>query len=331
MNRIRTRCRRGSLAVIAAGALVATACASAGDRPDVVANAGDRSDDIVAQVASYDLVTRRPGRFIVGLLSADKARLVAFGTVELTFAFLGDRSSATSSGTPGAPATARFLPIPGQRIDPAAPGPRLVQGSEAIGVYGAPDVRFDRPGFWRVDVAATIGGRRRQADAAFEVMERSAIPAVGDMAPRTEHPIAGTAGVDPRSVDSRASADSPVPDPELHSATIAAALAAGRPLMVVVSTPTYCTSRFCGPITDSVSGLAKRYGDRAAFVHLEVWKNFEAKELNRAAAEWIYPPGSEDAREPWVFVVGRDGRIAYRFDNVAAEAELEAAIAEVTR
>jgi len=44
--------------------------------------------------------------------------------------------------------------------------------------------------------------------------------------------------------------------------------------MVVVSTPTYCQSRFCGPITDSVSALAQRYGDRMAFVHLEVWKNF---------------------------------------------------------
>ncbi len=270
MNRIRTRYRRRSLAVIAVGALVATACASADDRPDVVANAGGRSDDIVAQVASYDLVAGRPGRFIVGLFAADKSRLVAFDTVELTFVFFGDRKSTKSPGPAGNPVIARFLPIPGQRIDPAAPGPRFAQGSEATGVYGAPDVRFDRPGFWRVDVAASIGGRLRQADAAFEVMERSAIPAVGDMAPRTEHPIAGAAGVDPRSIDSRAAADSPIPDPELQSTTIADALAAGRPLMVVVSTPTYCTSRFCGPITDSVSEPATRYGDRAAFVHLEV-------------------------------------------------------------
>jgi len=34
-----------------------------------------------------------------------------------------------------------------------------------------------------------------------------------------------------------------------------------------------------------VSALAKRVGNRMEFVHLEVWKDFENKELNKAAAE----------------------------------------------
>jgi len=41
----------------------------------------------------------------------------------------------------------------------------------------------------------------------------------------------------------------------LHNISIAAATAAGRPA-VVVSTPTFCVSRWCGPITDSVNELA---------------------------------------------------------------------------
>lgn len=147
----------------------------------------------------------------------------------------------------------------------------------------------------------------------------------------TENAVAGAAGIDTRSIDSRAAGDAPLPDPELHAGTIAAALEAKRPLMVVVSTPTYCQSRFCGPITDSVSALATRYGDRMAFVHLEVWKNFDDNEVNKAAAEWIYPPGTKDPREPWVFVVGRDGRISHRFDNVATDAELEQAVGDVTK
>jgi peroxiredoxin len=32
-----------------------------------------------------------------------------------------------------------------------------------------------------------------------------------------------------------------------------------------------------------------------------------------------------DLHEPWVFVIGPDGRIAARFDNVASRTELEAA------
>ncbi len=321
-----------SAAAMFAVAVLTAACGKGADGPAVVKEGGaDASSEMAAQVASYELVAGRSGRFIVGLLAADQSRLVAFGTVQLRFTYLGDRGTAKPGGPEGPAVTARFLPIPGQEIDPAASGPRFVQGSEGIGVYGAPDVTFDRPGFWQVSASATIEGKPKKTTAAFEVLERSPIPAPGDPAPRTENPVAGGGGVDLSSIDSRASSDAPIPDPELHATTVAAALDAKRPLMVVVSTPTYCQSRFCGPITDSVSALAKRYGDHMAFVHLEVWKNFDKSEVNKAAAEWIYPPGTKDPREPWVFVIGRDGRIAQRFDNVATDLELERAVGDVTR
>ncbi len=59
--------------------------------------------------------------------------------------------------------------------------------------------------------------------------------------------------------------------------TVAASIASGKPTLLVVSTPTYCVSRFCGPITDMVQGLSKDYADRANFVHIEVWRNFESQ------------------------------------------------------
>jgi hypothetical protein len=89
----------------------------------------------------------------------------------------------------------------------------------------------------------------------------------------------------------------------------------------VFATPVYCTSRFCGPITDMVAELAHDYADRASFVHIEIWHDFQKKDVNKSAAEWIYRDG--DLTEPWVFVVGADGRIAARFDNVATRGEVE--------
>lgn len=319
------------IALMGAMAVVTAACVTSTDKAAVVKEGRDNaSSELAAQVASYDLVAGRRGRFMVGLLAGDQSRAVAFGTVELRFSYLGNKAAARPAGRESPAVIAGFLPIPGQHTDPAATRPRFVQGTEGTGVYGAPDVGFDRPGFWQVSAAAAIGGRRMRATAAFEVLERSRIPAVGDPAPRTDNPVAGAAGVEPRSIDSRAADDAAIPDPELHTTTVAAALDAKRPLMVVVSTPTYCESRFCGPITDSVSTLAKRYGDRMAFVHLEVWEDFDRHEVNKAAAEWISPPGTRDAREPWVFVVGRDGRITHRFDNVATDAELEQAVGDAT-
>ena len=288
-------------------ALVAAACTK-GDEPDVrVADTASDGQGIAAEVASYDLVAGRTGRFIVGLFAADKTRLVGFGTIQLAFAYLGGGQGGGADEAAGEPVEVRFLPIPGQDLDADAPGPRFVSGSEAIGVYGADGVSFDRPGFWEARISLTVDGARQTTTAAFGVLADSDIPAPGDPAPRTRQPLAGDASVDPKAIDSRAGPDQPVPDPELHSVTIADALAAGRPLVVVVSTPTYCQSRFCGPITDSVSGLARRYGDRVAFAHLEVWRDFEASVINPAVREWIFPPGAEDAREPWVFVVGADG------------------------
>lgn len=283
-----------------------------------------------AEVASYDLVAGRPGRFIVGVFTVDRERGLAYGGVELRFRTL-DTSGAEKDGPLSAPVTAEFLPIPGQQLRTHITTAALVPASEAIGVYGAHDVTFEHPGYWEVTVTATVDGRDQATTAVFNVQQYSKIPAPGDPAPRTRQPLAGAVGVAPRAIDSRADDTNAVPDPELHDVTIADAIADGRPTVVVLATPVYCVSRFCGPITDSVSALAHRYAGQAAFVHLEIWADFDTQTINDPVRDWIFPPGAEDAREPWVFIIGRDGRIRDRFDNVATDAELDDAVQAAIR
>lgn len=65
-------------------------------------------------------------------------------------------------------------------------------------------------------------------------------------------------------------------------------------------------------------------------MNIEVWRNLKAQTVNKAAADWIIPAGGAgEPAEPWVFVVGRDGRIIKHFDNVAGDEELAAAVSEV--
>jgi hypothetical protein len=94
-------------------------------------------------------------------------------------------------------------------------------------------------------------------------------------------------------------------------------------VVLVISTPVYCASQFCGPITDRVADLALEYDDRAAFVHFEVWKDFSDSELNPHVMEWIFDP-EMGGNEPWVFLIDADGTIAARWDNVLDADELEA-------
>ncbi|HEV7535857.1 MAG TPA: hypothetical protein VGP90_09495, partial [Acidimicrobiia bacterium] len=176
------------------------------------------------------------------------------------------------------------------------------------------------PGYWGVSVTVDLGGPQK-INTAFKVLAKHAVPAAGDAAPASQNLTVTTPGAPPEAVDSRASATTPVPDPDLHKTTVAQALAEKRPVILVISTPTYCVSQFCGPVTEMVGDLAKTYATKARFIHIEVWKDYKAQQLNDAAKEWIAK--GEDINEPWVFVIGADGKVSARFDNVVTRDELE--------
>jgi hypothetical protein len=86
-------------------------------------------------------------------------------------------------------------------------------------------------------------------------------------------------------------------------------------------------SRFCGPVTDVIQELAAEYGDRAAFIHVEIWRDFEENVVNEAAADWLLREG--DLQEPWVFLIGSNGRVVARWDNVATRREIEPLLREL--
>lgn len=328
--------------IVAGLAVVAlSACSPAGDEgtlsssssfpkePARAASGGTEvaEDQLSTLVVSYEVVADRTQRVLVGLLSGGESDVVSFGRVDMSFFYRGTQQEPLAQRRAGPTATASFLPLPGSEPAPGRDAPQVVAPSEGLGVYGAEAVRLEEHGYWEVEVSAEIDGEVRRAPAApFLVLAQPAVPAPGNPAPRTEAPLAGDAGVEPDAVDSRAGDGGTVPDPVLHSTTVADAIAAGRPSLVVVSTPTYCVSRFCGPITESVEALAADHADEMAFVHLEVWRDYEAQDLNPAAAAWIAPEGVTEISEPWVFLVGADGTILERWDNVATDADLRDAV-----
>jgi hypothetical protein len=303
--------------VLGASFVLVAACGGGGSKATSTSSTSG-SPELAAETASYDLAAGPPDRYMVGVLTNDQ-RGVSWGTVELRFCFLG-ATKATAPCNPGQAYTASFLPVPGTPAAAAKPAPEIESPSGVKGVYAA-SVGFDQAGFWRVLIAATVGGQQKRTTTDFQVLPRHAIAAVGDTALPTDNLTVSTPGAPPAAIDSRASAGGLVPDLELHQMTIAAAIAAHRPVLVVFATPVYCVSRFCGPTTDMVDQLAKTYGDRATFIHVEIWRDYQQQEANKAATDWLYR--NDNLTEPWTFLIGADGKIAARWDNIATQSEIE--------
>lgn len=307
-----------------AGLVMLAGCGSGDDEAKSAAGVAPLpSSGVIAQVASYDLAVGLDQTVAFGLLGeGDSPKLVSFGTAVVQFDFLGDGSSVQ----PGQQGEATWFAVPGQEITKASATPMFSAPSEAVGVYAIPKVRFDKPGLWRAIVTVQLDGVDKPAEVRFPVSAKPTVPAPGDPAPRSVNLLPGDPAAPPKSVDSRAKSDGTVPDPDLHRITVIDALASGRPTVVVVSTPVFCVSQFCGPITDSVETLAKQFGDQMNFIHLEVWRDYANQAVNKSAADWVFPTQQGDLTEPWVFLVDKKGVITQRWDNVVDERDLRASV-----
>ncbi|MFO7777530.1 MAG: hypothetical protein R6V28_04175 [Nitriliruptoraceae bacterium] len=305
------RPRHLGVLVALATALLLAACAG---EPDPL--------ELVVEPASFDIAIGEDQRLLVGLFTPER-QLVAHGEVELGLAYLGDGSESSAQIEQSVPA--RFIPVPGGEVTGATEAPSLVEDT-GTGVYAA-TVDLDRAGVWGVRIVGELeDGTPVSGNRTFQVREEHLVPAPGDEAPRVDNPTLAdveSGAVPAVQLDSRAqAANSEVPFPHLHTGTVADAIAAGRPVVVAVATPVYCRTRFCGPLTEVMAELATEYDDRADFVHLEVWEDFDAQQLNEAAAAFIQT--EIGGNEPWTFLIGADGRIAARWDNILDVEELTA-------
>jgi hypothetical protein len=306
----------GVLAALAT-ALVLSACAST---PDPL--------ELVVEPASFDIAVGEDQRLLVGLFTPER-QLVAHGEVELGLAYLGDGSESSAEIEQSVPA--RFIPVPGGEVAQAATDAPSLVDDTGTGVYAA-RVDLDRAGVWGVRIVGELeDGTPISGNRTFQVLEEHLVPAPGDEAPRVDNLTLAdveSGAVPAVQLDSRAqAANSEVAFPQLHTHTVADSIGAGRPVVVAVATPVYCRTRFCGPLTEVMAELATEYDDRADFVHLEVWEDFEAQRLNDAAAAFIQT--ELGGNEPWTFLIGADGRIAARWDNILDLDELTAMLEEL--
>ncbi len=186
----------------------------------------------------------------------------------------------------------------------------------AKSVYVA-DVPFDKPGTYDLLGMARLDGRLVAATSALpqlKVSRKTAVPAVGDMAPVIDTPTEADAGGDIESIDTR------VPPSSMHEQNFADVVGK-KPVVLVFATPRLCQSRVCGPVVDVAEQLKAEYGDQAEFIHMEIYRDNDInKGFRPQVAAWRLPT------EPWVFTIDREGRVAARLEGAYSAGELEDAI-----
>ena len=154
---------------------------------------------------------------------------------------------------------------------------------------------------------------------AFSVLERGqvSVPGTGDSLPSFDTPTFA----DHRQVEPICTRQ-PKPCP-FHEVTLSDALKLGVPVAYIVGTPAHCSTGTCSPALDGLIEVATRVGDRAVFIHAEIY----ADEAATVIAPAIKALGL--TFEPTLFVVDVSGKIVKRLDAVFDSLEISDALASV--
>jgi hypothetical protein len=265
--------------------------------------------DVRPSLLTTEFVVNEQNRFLVGLLG-DGGRLVRGAQVQARFYKLGEDNR---TGTLRHQATLPYveLNVEGAHVHDGSSAELAAE--DTVGFYGGV-TPFEEAGGWGVELIVNQEGTETaRVQVPITVLEQSTTPPLAGPAPATQNDTLATT-LTPEAICSR--------DPQcpLHDKVIADVIAAGRPLVVQISTPAYCQTRFCGPVLELLLHEMPPYQDRIDFVHLEVWQDFPARVPRRAVADWRLPG------EPFTFFIAADGTVRSKLEAIFTNAELRAAL-----
>jgi hypothetical protein len=319
---------RALVAALAALALAAAGCGGDGD------GGGGSAQDPVAQVPSglqekvgaardpqppefpaptgktlqalADEIGGGPELGLAGsVFVAGERNRVAFGVIDDQAGFVYGKTALYVARTPESPAKGPFV-APADVLVTEAPYRSQQAATEAdpfAAVYAA-EVPFKRPGNYVVMAVTLVDGKPVAAPGELKVVtkEQDRIPDVGEPAPKVTTDTIASAGGDAEAIDTRR------PTSDMHADF--AEQVGDKPVALLFATPQLCQSRVCGPVVDVGLQLRADYGDQVEFIHQEVYTgNDPNKGLREPLQEFNL------RTEPWLFIVGKDGRVTARLEG----------------
>jgi hypothetical protein len=236
---------------------------------------------------------------------AGERNRVAFGVIDDQAGFVYGKTALYVARTPESPAKGPYV-APADVLVTEAPYRSQQAATEAdpfAAVYAA-QVPFSRTGQYAVMAVTIVDGKPVAAPGQLEVIAKAddQIPQVGEPAPKVQTDTIASAGGDAEAIDTRR------PTSDMHE-NFANQLGK-KPVALLFATPQLCQSRVCGPVVDVGLQLRSRYGDQVEFIHQEVYTdNDPNKGLRKPLQEFKLQT------EPWLFVVGKDGKVTARLEG----------------
>ncbi len=182
--------------------------------------------------------------------------------------------------------------------------------------YFAVRATLNDPGIYDLDLVF----EGRTASLPFQVFDRDdvIVPLPGEPLPDLRFPtLEDPMGMDP--ICTRFGGPCP-----LHDQSINSALDTRKPLALLVATPAYCQTAYCGPVLDVLLELRPEFPN-VEFLHAEVYLNPNEVDGNLLDERLRPSPTVEDLAlpfEPTLFLVRPDRTIVDRIDNVFDNTEL---------
>jgi hypothetical protein len=198
------------------------------------------------------------------------------------------------------------------------------------------DVDLPEAGVWGAefttsakDAAGVETGE--QTRMTFSVLDAPTAVAVGQKAPASTSPTVADVGGDVSKISTDAN-----PDPAFYQTSVADALAAKKPFMLIFATPKFCQTAQCGPTLDLFKPIAAAHPD-VTFINVEPYKlqdvEGQLQPVLNAKKQLIATDVTNEwglLSEPWIFAVDRDGVVRGSYELTITDAELNAILPVIT-
>ena len=199
-----------------------------------------------------------------------------------------------------------------------------------VGVYVL-HATFPTAGAWTADFTTSApGSPEATIPFGFDVLDRSPVVSVGDAAPSVKTPTLADAGGEVSKISSDAT-----PVKRFYETSEADALAAKKPFVLIFATPKFCKSSVCGPTLEKLKPVAAAHPEMT-FINVEPYllkdDQGQLQPVLDAGGNLQAVPATlafKLSSEPFVFVVGGDGKISSSFELVFSPEEIDAAIKAV--